>query len=262
MLSDIEDGLVPTADLAVHTGDITDGTENTTNNTIETEDSYAKKWLTRAAKGAASLWNIGNHDIRDRTPNTRIAWEAAYGRLGNTYVDVRGWRFVTFSVDSHSSNTAWVVPDETWDWVDSVCADAPGPVVLTEHYPPWELTQSALNYLEPSSKLDSLVAARTNIAGMLCGHMHYDIDGAQMTQILTIGGRRLPVICDISSMLSLNGDSRDQSAQMQSTSVYVEMTESSWRVHYRRHGTRAWGGPLGLRVTTMDLGAGVITHSM
>jgi Icc protein len=265
MLRDLQQGLIPPADLLVHTGDIIDGTANTNVGvTIAGEDAYAVPWLNSAAKGAPSLWAVGNHDLRDRTPTySRTAWEAAYGRAGNTYVDVKGWRFITFCPDAHQvSNPAWIVPDATWDWLDSVCASAPGPVVLAEHFPPWELTTGAANYLEPPARLDALVAAHPNIVGMLTGHMHFDLDSAQMVQLLPIGGRTLPLICDISSMLSLDGDSRDQSAQIQSTSVYVEMTEASWRVHYRRHGTRCWGGPAGLRVTTMDLAAGSITHSM
>jgi hypothetical protein len=262
MRRDVQQGLVPIPDAFVHTGDIGDGTQNTTTITIDEQDAYARPWLNDVARGAASVWSIGNHDIRDRTPTTRQAWEAAYGRLGNSYTDVKGWRIITFAVDTHSSSLPWVVPDTTWDWVDSVCSTAPGPVVLAQHYPPWELTTSANNFLEPSSKLDSLMAARTNITGMLCGHMHYELDSAQMTQILTIGGRKIPVICDISSMLSLNGDSRDQSAQIQSTSVFVEMTEGVWRVHYRQHGSHAWSGPGGQRVTTMDISSGTVTHSM
>jgi len=265
MQRDLQHGLIPPVDLFVHTGDLIDGTYNANVGvTIAGEDAYAIPWLTSAAKGAPSLWAVGNHDLRDRAPSySRTAWEAAYGRPGNTFVDVKGWRFVTFCVDSHQgTGAAWVVPDATWDWVDSVCASAPGPVVLAEHYPPWELTTSTANYLEPPGKLDALVAAYPNIVGILCGHMHIDLDSADMTQLLPIGGRTLPVICDISSMLSLNGESRDQSAQIQSTSVYVSMTEGAWQVHYRRHGTRAWGGPGGLRVTTMDLATGTITHSM
>jgi hypothetical protein len=179
-------------------------------------------------------------------------------------VDVKSWRFITFCPDVFTTGLGgpWTIPDATWDWLDSVCASAPGPIVLCEHYPPWELTTSTDNYLQPPAKLQSLIAAYPAIIGMLTGHMHYNLDDAQMVQMLSIGGRTLPVICDISSMLSLDGASRDQSAQIQSTSVYVEMTPAAWRVHYRRHGTRCWGGPSGQRVTTMDLAAGTITHGM
>ncbi len=259
MRRDIQQGLVPVPDVFVHTGDIGDGTQNTTTITIDEQDAYAVPWLTDVARGAEDLWSIGNHDIRDRIPNTRQAWEDAYGRPGNTYVDVKGWRFVTFSVDSHVSNAPWVVPDATWDWLDNTCASASGNVVICEHYPPWELTQNANNFLEPTGSLDALVAGHSNIAGMLCGHMHYEYAAAQMTSIQSIGGRNLPVVCDISSMLSLDGLSRDASAQIQSTSVFIEMADV-WKVRYRRHGARAWSGPGGPRVTTLDPAAGTVTH--
>jgi Icc protein len=266
MLRDLQQGLITTVDLFVHTGDHIDGTHGAApGTTVAAQDAYAKPWLAAAAKGAPSLWAVGNHDLRDRGPSfSQSAWATAYGRPGNTFVDVRGWRFVTFCPDAFTTGLGgpWTIPNATWDWLDSVCASAPGPVVLAEHYPPWELTTTQDMYLQPPVKLQSLVAAHPNIAGMLTGHMHFDLDSAQMVQMLPIGGRTLPVICDISSMLSLDGASRDQSARIQSTSVYVSMRPGRWEVRYRRHGTRAWGGPSGLRVTTMDLAAGTVTHGM
>lgn len=264
MADDIVSGLIPPVDLVALTGDLVDGTYNSSTVSLATQDSYMMAWMPKVAKGVPYLPCIGNHDLRDRTPGySRTQWESTYGKLGNTYVDVKGWRFITFSVDVHQGlGASWVVPDATWDWIASVCASAPGPIVLAEHYPPWELTSSPANFLEPSSKLDALIAAYPSIVGMLCGHMHFNLNDAQMVQMLSIGGRTIPVVCDISSMLSLNDLTRDQSAQLPAISSYVNMTEAKWEVRYRGHGPHNWIGPSGNRLTTMDIVNGTITHSM
>jgi hypothetical protein len=93
--------------------------------------------------------------------------------------------------------------------------------------------------------------------------MHWVLDDTRAARFVTMGGRVLPVLTDISSMLSLGGTlNRDQSAQVQSYSAYVTLRPDRWEIRYRAHGTRAWGGPGGQRVTTLGLAAGTITHSM
>jgi hypothetical protein len=256
MQNDLLDNLVPPPDVFVHTGDITD-------HGAPTEDLYALSWLDHAARDAPSLIAMGNHDIRDRAVHTRATWEQVYGQSANTYVDVQGIRLVTFAVDSFTGTTSsWVVPPTTWAWLDTVIAEAPGQVILVDHYPPQELGVGSANYLQPAASLDDLVSGHPNIAGMLCGHMHLELADPDAAQFLTIGGRPLPVLCDISSMLSLDGHSRDQSAQIQSHSAYVTVLEDRWEIRYRAHGTHAWTGPGGQRVTTLDLAAATVTRGM
>jgi Icc protein len=256
MGADLLDNLVPAPDVFVHTGDITD-------HGAPAEDAYALPWLHRAARGAPSLVAMGNHDVRDRPVHTRATWEKAYRRSANTFVDVGGVRLVTFAVDEFTgTSTSWVVPAATWAWLDEVVSAASGPVILVDHYPPAELGVGTANYLQPAGNLDDLVSGHPAIVGMLCGHMHKDLTDPAAAQFLTIGGRPLPVLCDISSMLSLGALGRDQSAQLQSHSAYVTVREDRWEVRYRAHGTHAWSGPGGMRVTTLDLAAATVTRGM
>lgn len=253
---DLLDNLVPVPDVQVHTGDVTD-------NGADAEDRYALRWLHRLARGAPQLVAMGNHDVRARTIHTRATWEKTYRRAANRYVDVGGVRLVTFAVDDFTGlSTPWVVPDATWTWLDSVVGAASGPVILVDHYPPSELGVGAANSVQPAAKLDDLVAGHSNIKGMLCGHMHLELTDPAAAGFLTIGGRAIPVLCDISSMLSLNALSRDQSAQLPSYSAYVSVQEDRWQVRYRNHGAHAWTGPGGQRVTTLDLASGTVSHGM
>lgn len=257
MTDDLLDNLVPPADVFVHTGDITD-------HGAPAEDAYAQRWLKRAARDRPSLWAMGNHDVRDRGNHTRAEWERLYRRSANTFVDVGGVRLVTFAVDSFTgTSTAWVVPAATWTWLDGVVSAAPGPVILVDHYPPSELGVAAENYLQPASTFDTFVGDHPAVIGMLSGHMHFGLTDPSAAAFWTIGGRSIPVLCDISSMLSLPGGlSRDQSAQVQSHSAYVTVQEGRWQVRYRAHGTHAWSGPSGMRVTTLDLATAAVSRSM
>jgi hypothetical protein len=259
MLQDYAEGLVPVVDLFLHTGDIVD-------HGLSTEDDYAVPWLTTAGCPAgASLWVMGNHDIRGRSTHTRQAWETAYGRDANTYVDVKGIRFLTITVDDFSlEDSQWTVPPESWEWAADMATEHDGPVVFCDHYPPMEfgglLTQDALL---PQASLNDLFEDCPNIVGMMCGHLHRNLDDPTLASFVTLGGRTVPLLTDISSMLSLEGEpGRDESAKIQSTSAYVEILPDTWRVRYRRHGSHAWGGPDDQRVTTMDLTGYTVTRGM
>lgn len=259
MLQDLRDGLVPAVDLFLHTGDIVDGKD------YGVEDDYAVGWLNTAGGPATqSLWTMGNHDIRSRVVHTRATWEAKYGRSVNEYRDVKGTRFITFAVDNFSpTDYLWQPTAATWSWVDARTNEFNGPVVIVNHYPPKEIGVLDQDALITAAQLNTLVGDNPNIIGFMCGHMHFDLNEPRLASFLTLGGRKLPVLCDISSMLSLEGEAgRDQSAKIQSTSAYVEMRDGIWRVHYRRHGGHAWGGPHDQRVTTMDLQAGTVTRGM
>lgn len=255
MLDDLEQGLISQVSLMVHTGDITD-------NGAPVEDSYARAWLPAAAGAAPSLWCMGNHDVRVRQPvPSRTAWEAAYNRPANTYIDAQGVRFISFAADSDGPD-GWRPSPATWSWLADTIASAPGPVVLADHYPPWELQQWPENTIQPSATFTAIVADHPQVIGMLCGHMHWEIDDVRAARFVQIGGRSIPVLTDISSMLSIDGRTRDQSAQLQSHSAYVSMWPDRWEVRYRAHGTHAWSGPGGLRVTTLDLGSGLVSRGM
>lgn len=263
MLRDLNEGLVPIPDLLLHTGDIVDGDLSPTG--TNTEDAYALSWLDKATL-TQRLLCMGNHDIRDRLVHTRASWEAVYGQSANTYVDVKGTRFITFAVDVHPNGLDWMweVPAATWDWVAAVATAHNGPVVLADHHPPMEfgglLPQDCVL---PQSALNTLVGDVPNIVGMMCGHLHRDIDDLSAAQFVTLGGRSIPLLADISAMLSLStGLGRDMSAQVQSTSAYVEILPEAWRIRYRRHGAHLWGGPFDQRVTTMDLVNGTVSRGM
>ena len=261
MLADLRQGLIPPVHVMVHTGDIIDGAA------VATEDAYALGWLPAAAKSAPSLWAMGNHDLRTRTPATRAGWEAVYGRSANTYLDVGSYRIVTFApdVDSNviSGRPGWWPPTVTWDWLDAAIDAAPGPVVIATHMPPWEIGGLAdSDTVQPPGRYDQLVSDHPQIVGILSGHMHWEIDDVRAARFVAMGGRSIPVLTDISSMLSIDGQSRDRSGQYQSYSAYVSLLPGRWEVRDRAHGTHAWSGPAGQRVTTLDLTSGTVSHGM
>jgi 3',5'-cyclic-AMP phosphodiesterase len=262
LLRDLNEGLVPIPDILLHTGDLVDGNLSATG--ACDEDGYALSWLDRATL-TRRLICMGNHDVRDRVLHTRASWEKIFGQKANEYADVKGTRIITFAVDDHPNGTDWnwTVPPATWDWVAAVASAHNGPVILADHYPPMEfgglLPQDVVL---PQAALNELVGDVPNITGMMCGHLHRDIDDLAAAQFVTIGGRKIPLLADISAMLSVNGGSRDQSGKFQSTTAYVEILPEVWRVRYRRHGAHAWGGPFDQRVTTMDLVNGTITRGM
>lgn len=257
VLGDLEQGLIGQVAALVHTGDIIDGPN------LPTEDAYAKSWLGTAAAGVPSVWAMGNHDLRTRVPNTRASWEAVYGRSANTFVDVAGYRIITWAVDEHGFNAPWIVPPATWAWLAETIEAASGPVILAQHFPPHELgATSATNSVMPVETFSTIVGDYPQVVGLLCGHIHTELDDWRAAKFVVMGGRSVPCLSDISTMLSLDGASRDRSAQFQSISAYVTLFEDRWEVRYRLHGTHAWGGPQGQRVTTMDLADGTVTRSM
>lgn len=257
MFADLEQGLIAQVDAFVHTGDVTD-------NGAAAEDSYSKTWLLDAAKGVPSLVVPGNHDLWKRTPNTRTAWEITYQRSGNTVVELADYLLIGFSPDAYALNTTtgWPIPAVTLAWMDGLCSSTSKRVVLADHYPPAELGVLTQDSVQPAAGLADLIDSHPNIVGMLCGHMHREIDDPRAATFAAIGGRKIPVLCDVSSMLSIDGQSRDISAQFQSYSAYVTLFEDRWEVRYRAHGTHAWSGPAGLRVTTLDLAEASVTRSM
>lgn len=257
MIADYADGQIPDVDLSLWTGDITD-------DGADVEDAYALFMINRIARHARRrLLCMGNHDVRDRRSTTAAAWSAVYSQPANAYVDIKGVRFITFAPDSFSGDlTSWVVPAETWAWVDATASSAPGPVVLADHYPPAELGVSAVNQLHPAAALNELVGDHPSIVGMMTGHMHVSMTDAKLASFLMIGGRKIPVLCDVSSMLSINDQARDMSGQYPSLSAFVIIEEDFWDVRYRNHGAHMWDGPNGQRSTRMDLASGTITRSM
>jgi calcineurin-like phosphoesterase family protein len=248
---------MPPVDVVVVTGDVIDDTSDGSQPLAE-QNSYAVPFLANLAGSAPMVVAPGNHDLYDCV--TRSAWETTYGRTANTYVDVGPYRFVTFCPDTFTGDDSWIIPDSTWTWLDGVCT-TPQNVVLCDHYPPYELGMGLANSLQPPANLDALVSGHSNIVGMLAGHMHFPVENAQSTQMLSIGGRMLPVVTDNSSVFT-EPLVRDQLARLQTITTYIDMTPETWQIHYRFHGTRAWSGPSGLRVTTMNLNTGQISHGM
>jgi hypothetical protein len=92
--------------------------------------------------------------------------------------------------------------------------------------------------------------------------MHWEISDTRAARFVEMGGRSLPVLTDVSSMLSISDQSRDRSGQYQSYSAYVTLLPDRWEVRYRAHGTHAWSGPGGQRVTTLDLASGTVSRGM
>lgn len=265
MRADILAGLIPAVHASVNTGDISDGTYNTSGIPLADQDAYLLPWLTDVAKGVPTLWTPGNHDYRDRPPYTRQAWETAYGQSVLSVLDLADYRLIGFGPDYYTGNTSpWVIPETTWSWIDTQIAASPSPVILVNHYPPAELVAGDAGLaVQPTDAFADLLAANPMVVGLLCGHMHYQLDSQQAAQFVSIGGRSLPVVCDVSSMLSLPyGYSRDMSAQVGSTSAYVSLLGDRWEIRYRGHGPRAWTGPGGARLTTMWLGSASIDYGM
>jgi hypothetical protein len=168
-----------------------------------------------------------------------------------------------WAVDTHVTNTNWVIPDATWNWLDSVIGTAPGPVLLADHYPLWELGVAAVNAVQPTARMAELISEHPNVAGMIAGHMHWEIGDSRQARFVQVGNRDLfPIVTDVSSMLSISSLTRDQSAQLPSISTVISMSPERWELRYRLHGPHAWGGPGGSRVTTMCLETGQVTRSM
>lgn len=261
LLRDMGEMLGPAPDVVVVTGDIIEGVD------VAAEDAYAQTWLNAAGegRGVPGVWAVGNHDLRTRVPNTRAAWEATYGRPGNTYVDVAGWRIVTFCVDQHGWNEPWIVPAATWAWLDSVAASAPGPVILANHFPPHELGGlTDIDHLRPPAELAELVSSHPNIVGMLAGHTHWAPDDPRSAAFIQLGSRSaFPVLTDVSAMLTLpDGMGRDHAGRVGSISAFVTVTPEVWEVRYRHHGPHAWSGPGGERVTRLHLDTGLESRCM
>lgn len=265
MRADILDGLMPAVHASVNTGDISDGTYNTSGLPLDVQDAYLVPWLHDVAKGVPTLWTPGNHDYRDRPPYTKEAWEAVYGQPVLKVLDLADYRLIGFGPDYYTGNGSWwVIPDSTFAWIDAQAQASPNPVIIVNHYPPAELVDGN-NWLsvQPPDAFTAVIDANPKVVGLLCGHMHYELDSFQAAQFVTLGSRTVPVVCDVSSMLSLpSGYSRDMSGQVPSTSAYVSLLGDRWEVRYRGHGPRAWVGPGGARLTTMDLATATISYGM
>lgn len=254
MLADLEAGLIPPVDAFVHTGDITD-------HSLQDEDAYSLGWLAGAAKGAPGIWAPGNHDLYN-TRSSSAEWQADYGRPANTYLDVGGYRLVAFAPDTWAEHTDWTISAATWSWLDSAIGATSDPVILLNHYPPWELGLTQGVTVQPHASLAGLVDAHSNIEGMLVGHMHWRIEDARSCSFVVMGGRQVPVLMGVSQAFTDSDLSRDQSAQYPSISTYVSLYPGEmWEVRYRLHGPRAWGGPGGYRMTTLNLHTGLVSKS-
>lgn len=265
MRADILNGLIPAVHASVNTGDISDGTYNTSGIPLATQDAYLLVWLADVAKGVPTLWAPGNHDYRDRPPYTKEAWEAVYGQSVLSVLDLADYRLIAFGPDYYTGNSSpWVIPEATWAWIDAQIQASPNPVILVNHYPPSELVAgNTLLSVQPPAAFTDLVDANPAVVGLLCGHMHFELDSYQAAQFVTLGSRTVPVVCDVSSMLSLPyGYDRDKSGQVPSWSAYVSLLGDRWEIRYRGHGPRAWTGPGGARLTTMRLDTATISYGM
>jgi len=270
---DFTAALIDHVRVVVHTGDMTDdggqasgeggapaGTE---------QDRIALSWLTRSACGKPDLWCTGNHDLRDRVPNTRAAWEAVYGRDANTFVDVGEWRFIALSPDACGKGTSpeggdpWTIPRSTLDWVDATITAHSGPVMLCCHYPPEEF---GTQYVEPAPGITDLVSSHPNVYGYLTGHMHWWVGDTRHARTVRMGNRRnFPVVLSPSQGLSTGGVHTpdlgyDEAARYPVWSMYHTLYDDRWEIRYRCHGRRMWSGPPGFALTTLNLSTGAVRN--
>ena len=307
MAYDVKKGLIPTPDAFLHGGDICDspgehGYQPGDSTKLKDQDdfmlTYKGGWLNNMnPNNVPSLWCMGNHDVRRRSPSTRAKWEGIYGRSANQVLDLPNMRIVMFAPDSHiyyysdnpKHDTGWNIPDATWDWIDQQIGGTTKPVLLLNHYPPAELanvndrysafadnpygtlflnkktksggsTTSTSNLVNPwvTYKLADIVSSHSNIAGFVCGHMHFLDSDPRMASFQVIGNKTLPVISGPSPVHQTSND-RKWGHRNITKSLYMNFTPDHWEIRYRYHSAARWDGPDMGRITTMNLSTHEIT---
>lgn len=298
MAMDVKKGLIPKPDVFLHGGDICDspgenGYSPGDSTKLKNQDdfvlTYKGGWLNNMANGVPSMWCMGNHDIRRRSPSTRAHWESIYGRSANQVMDLPNMRIVMFAADSQTyyyndspqHDTGWNIPTATWNWIDAQIGGTSKPVLLFCHYPPAELGNenvrysvmndnqygsvflpkksgasysNAANLTHPWStyKLADVVSAHDNIAGYICGHVHFLDSDPRMASFQTIGNKTIPVISGPSPTKQTSND-KIWGHRNITKSLYLNMTPDKWEIRYRYHSAARWDGPGMGRITTMDL---------
>lgn len=262
----------------VHTGDITDDGGGTDPGEA-TQDARSLDWLAQVDPGLPSVWCPGNHDLRDRDGDigsnpayTTDAWEYAYGRPANGVVDMGGVRVVHFAPpqltwDQDQAN-GWAISPERLSWIDQQCQAADRPVILANHYPIAEVNEShgwtASSYLQPRGNIAGIIDANPTVAGMICGHTHYETTDVRSVEALTIGSRR--IIHIVGPSLALTGPPMHtgyaDSVSVPQRSLYISVLDPTrWQIRYRSHTPGRWEGVDGWRVTTIDSITGEETRS-
>lgn len=276
---DMRSAFVRGIDGQIHTGDITDDGGGTDANEA-TQDARALEFLAAMEReGVPSVWCVGNHDLRDRDgetggrlPYTTDAWEWAYGRPANGVVDMGEVRVVHFAPPqltwAQDEANRWIIAPERLEWLDKQCRESNRPVILANHYPLAELNESfgwgSGSYLNPRGDIAAIIDANPSVAGMICGHTHYQTTDVRSTEILTIGSRRIVHI--VGPSLAVTGPPEHtgyaDSAPVPQRSLYISILDPTrWQIRYRTHTPGLWEDIEGWRVTELDVSAGTEIHT-
>jgi Icc protein len=107
----------------------------------------------------------GNHD----------SYEGGHEYAGDRVVDGPGFRLALLDTARAGRANGSLDPAQL-DWLDTVAAEADGPVLVMGHHHPWLGGRRGDDYFgirpEPSERLVEAIARRPNIAGYFAGHTH------------------------------------------------------------------------------------------
>lgn len=164
--------LAPAPDLVIVTGDLADNGDAA---------EYALIARTLAALEMPVLAIPGNHDAADVMRDCLPEW-----------VPAREPDHASFVVEDHpvrligldtsvAGRSAGALCERRLDWLEGVLGGRAGvPALIFMHHPPLTTGIDAMDrcgLLEGSARFAATVAAHGNVCGILCGHVHRNIQG-------------------------------------------------------------------------------------
>lgn len=152
---------ITSLDLVVASGDLSD---DGSNDSYRTLSELLEPWA--AKRGAAVVYAMGNHDLRDE-------FEAVLGAREQVST-VRGFRIVTLDTSVPGAGYG-ELDDSQLDWLQEVLATpAEDGTVLVLHHPPVPAITPLLAALElQSPQALQAVCAAGDVRVVLCGHYHH-----------------------------------------------------------------------------------------
>ncbi|MFI7615262.1 metallophosphoesterase [Nonomuraea terrae] len=172
------DALPHDLDAVLVTGDIAD-------HGLDEEYETAAKLL---ASRHPVLAGPGNHDVRAVFRRVLLGEEGGDGPVNQV---LRTERAVYAMCDSSiPGDDAGHLDDETLGWLQGVLDGTELPVFVAFHHPPVRLHSpeaDGIRLLRPE-RLESVLAGRSNVAGVLVGHAHTAAAGTFAGRPLLVGG--------------------------------------------------------------------------